>query len=81
MVLTALVQALLAGIGLWFCGIPHPGLLTAIAFILGIAQIGPVLVLAPAVFWLYWTGSTGWATALLVWSLPVRCSTTSCGRS
>ena len=70
-VLTALVQALLAGIGLWFCGIPHPALLTAITFILGIAQIGPVLVLAPAVFWLYWTGSSGWATALLVWSLPV----------
>ncbi len=57
--------------GLWFCGIPHPALLTAITFILGIAQIGPVLVLAPAVFWLYWTGSSGWATALLVWSLPV----------
>ena len=70
-VLTALVQALLAGIGLWFCGIPHPALLTAITFILGIAQIGPVLVLAPAVIWLYWTGSSGWATALLVWSLPV----------
>ena len=70
-VLTALVQALLAGMGLWFCGIPHPALLTAITFILGIAQIGPVLVLAPAVFWLYWTGSNGWATALLVWSLPV----------
>ena len=70
-VLTALVQALLAGIGLWLCGIPHPALLTAITFILGIAQVGPALVLAPAVFWLYWTGSTGWATALLVWSLPV----------
>lgn len=70
-VLTALVQALLAGIGLWFCGIPHPGLLTAFAFILGIAQIGPVPVLAAAIIWLYWTGSTGSATGLLVWSLPV----------
>lgn len=70
-VLTALVQSLLAGVGLWFGGIPHPGLLTAIAFILGIAQLGPVPVLAPSVIWLYWTGSTGWATALLIWSLPV----------
>jgi predicted PurR-regulated permease PerM len=70
-VVTALVQALLAGVGLWLCGIPHPALLTAITFILGIAQVGPVLVLAPAVFWLYWTGSTGWATVLFVWSLPV----------
>ena len=70
-VLTALVQAVLAGIGLWFCGIPHPALLTAATFILGIAQIGPVLVLVPSIAWLYWTGSSGWATILLVWSLPV----------
>jgi predicted PurR-regulated permease PerM len=70
-VLTALVQAVLAGIGLWFCGIPHPALLTAVTFILGIAQIGPVLVLVPSIAWLYWTGSSGWGTALLVWSLPV----------
>jgi predicted PurR-regulated permease PerM len=70
-VVTALVQALLAGIGLWFCGVPHPGLLTAIAFILGIAQLGPMLVLLPSVGWLYWVGTPGWATALLIWSLPV----------
>ena len=70
-VLTALVQSVLAGLGLWICGIPHPGILTAIAFVLGIAQIGPVPVLAASVIWLYWTGSTGWATALLIWSVPV----------
>jgi predicted PurR-regulated permease PerM len=70
-VLTAFVQSLLAGVGLWFCGIPHAGVLTAIAFMLGIAQLGPVLVLAPSVIWLYWTGSTAWATALLIWTLPV----------
>ena len=70
-VVTALVQALLAGIALWVCGIPHPGVLTAIAFILGIAQIGPLPVMAGAVGWLYWTGSTGWAIALLIWSVPL----------
>jgi len=70
-VVTALVQSLLAGIGLWLCGVPQPGLLTAIAFVLGIAQLGPILVLAPSVFWLYWTGSSGWATVLLIWTLPV----------
>ena len=70
-IVTALVQALLAGLGLWFCGVPHASLLTAIAFILGVAQLGPMPVLAPAVGWLYWTGSGGWATALLIWSLPV----------
>jgi predicted PurR-regulated permease PerM len=68
---TALVQSALAGLGLWVSGVPHPGLFTAIAFVLAVAQLGPVLVLAPAVFWLYWSGHPGWATALLVWSLPV----------
>lgn len=70
-IVTALVQALLAGIGFWFCGVPHAGLLTAIAFILGIAQLGPLPILAPSILWLYWTGSAVWATALLLWSLPV----------
>ena len=70
-VLTALVQAFLAGAGLWFCGVPHSGLLTAVVFILGIAQLGPLPVLVPSVGWLYWTGSGGWATVLLIWSLPV----------
>jgi predicted PurR-regulated permease PerM len=70
-IVTALIQAVLAGVGLWLFGIPQVGLLTATAFILGIAQLGPVPVLAPAVFWLYWTGNAGSATALLIWSLPV----------
>jgi predicted PurR-regulated permease PerM len=70
-VVTALVQALLAGIGLWICGVPHAGVLTAFAFILGIAQIGPVPVMAAAAAWLYWTGDTGWAIALLIWSAPL----------
>ena len=70
-VVTALVQALLAGAGLWFAGVPHPGILTAAAFILGIAQLGPMPVLLPAVGWLYWTGNTGWAMALFIYSVPV----------
>jgi predicted PurR-regulated permease PerM len=70
-VLTAFIQSLLVGLGLYVCGIPHPGLLTALAFILGIAQLGPVPVLLPSVIWLYWSGSTGWGTTLLIWSVPV----------
>jgi predicted PurR-regulated permease PerM len=70
-VVTALVQALLAGIGLWICGVPHAGVLTAFAFILGIAQIGPMPVMAASAAWLYWTGETGWAITLLIWSAPL----------
>ncbi len=63
---TALAQSLLAGIGLLLAGVPFAAVLTAVVFILCIAQLGPLLVLAPAVLWLYWVGSTIWGTFLLV---------------
>jgi predicted PurR-regulated permease PerM len=66
---TALVQTTLAGVGLAIAGVPFAGLLTAAALILCIAQLGPGLILIPAVIWLYWSGHAGWGTFLLVWSL------------
>ena len=36
-----------------------------------IAQLGPSLVLFPAVAWLYWKGFNGAGTLLLVWSVVV----------
>ena len=68
---TAIVQSVLAGIGLAVAGIPFAGALTAVVFVLCLAQLGPVLVLLPAIAWLYWQGQSAWATALLVWSIPV----------
>jgi len=70
-VVTALAQTILAGIGLAAAGIPFAGLLTAVTLLLCIAQIGPVLVLVPAVIWLFWKDSTGWGTALLIWTIGV----------
>jgi predicted PurR-regulated permease PerM len=70
-VVTALVQAVLGGIGLAIAGVPFATVLTAIMFMLCIAQLGPVLVLLPAVGWLYWGGSTGWGSFLLVWTIIV----------
>jgi predicted PurR-regulated permease PerM len=70
-VVTALIQSALAGLGLWLCGVPHPGLLTAVIFVLCIAQIGPFLVLIPAIIWMFGNASIGWALAFLIWSIPV----------
>jgi predicted PurR-regulated permease PerM len=70
-IVTALVQSTLAGIGLGIAGVPSATLLTAVMFMLCIAQIGPILVLLPAVVWMYWSGDAGWATFLLLWSVPV----------
>ena len=70
-VVTALTQTILAGIGLAVAGVPFAGLLTAVILVLCIAQIGPILVLAPAVVWLFWTDQAGWGVALLVWTVLV----------
>jgi predicted PurR-regulated permease PerM len=39
--------------------------------LLCIAQLGPSLVMFPAVAWVYWSGDTAWGTFLLVWSVVV----------
>jgi predicted PurR-regulated permease PerM len=70
-VVTALAQTIAAGIGLYIASVPFAGLLTALILILCIAQLGPGLVLIPAIGWLFWSGDTGWAVFLLVWSVPV----------
>jgi len=70
-VVTALVQSILGGVGLAVAGVPFATVLTAVMFMLAVAQIGPLLVLGPSVAWLYWNGSTGWGTFLLIWALVV----------
>ena len=70
-VVTALLQSVLGGIGLAIAGVPFAPVLTAVMFMMCIAQLGPGLVLIPAVVWQYWTGGPGWGTFLLIWSLIV----------
>jgi predicted PurR-regulated permease PerM len=65
-VVTACAQAALAGLGLVLAGVPFAPVLTALALVLCIAQLGPVLVLVPSLAWLFWSGATGEATLLLV---------------
>jgi predicted PurR-regulated permease PerM len=67
-VVTAVAQSVLGGIGLAVVGVPAAALLTALMFLLAIAQIGVIPVLLPAVVWLFWSGATGWGVFLLVWT-------------
>lgn len=67
--LTAVIQSALGGIGLAIAGVPFVGVMTAVMFMLCIAQVGMLVVLIPAVVWVYWNGHPGWGTFLLVWSL------------
>jgi len=68
-VVTALVQSAIGGIGLAVTGVPHPLLFTCIMVMLGVAQIGPGPVLIGAVIWLYVSGENFWGTVMVVWSL------------
>ena len=65
-VLTALLQAAIGGVGLAIAGVPFAALLTAVIFLLAVAQIGGAIVLVGPVIWLYWNGAAGWGTFLLV---------------
>jgi predicted PurR-regulated permease PerM len=68
-VVTAVAQSVLGGIGLAVVGVPFALVLTAIMFMLCLAQIGPALVLIPAVVWMYYSGDALWATVLLAFTI------------
>ena len=70
-VVTALVQAVLGGVGLAVAGVPYATLFTVVMLMTCLIQLGPLIVLVPAIIWLYWSGDTTWGTVLLVWSVVV----------
>jgi predicted PurR-regulated permease PerM len=68
-VITALAQSLLGGIGLAIVGLPFAPVLTALMFMLCLAQLGPVLVMVPATIWMFYSAEALWATVLLVFTI------------
>ena len=68
-VVTALAQSVIGGIGLAAVGLPYAGLLTALMFVLCLIQLGPALVLFPAVIWMYYSADMLWGTVLLMFTL------------
>jgi predicted PurR-regulated permease PerM len=70
-VVTAFVQSVIGGLALGLADVPFALLLTGVMFFLCIAQLGPVLVLAPAIVWLWWQDHLGWAIFVLVCTVVV----------
>ncbi len=70
-VVTALAQSILGGISLAIAGVPFVAVLTAVMFMLAIAQIGVLPVLGVATIWLFWSGNTGWGVFLIVSTVVV----------
>ena len=68
---TALVQAVMAGVGFLLAGVPGAAVLALLTFFLSPVPAGPILVLLPAILWLFNQGSTGWGIFMLVWSVGV----------
>lgn len=68
-VVTAIVQSAMVAVGLLTVAVPFAPMLSVIAFLLAIAQIGPVLLLIPIVFWVYSTSGGVWGTGFLVWAV------------
>jgi predicted PurR-regulated permease PerM len=65
---TALVQSMIAWFGFVVAGVPQSVLLAAFCFFFAVIQIGAVPIMLFVVIWLYYTGSTGWAIAMLLWT-------------
>ncbi|MCC6781716.1 MAG: AI-2E family transporter YdiK [Planctomycetes bacterium] len=70
-VVTALVQAAVGGLGLAVAGVPMAPVLTALMFVTSVAQIGAAPVPAFAAIWLFANGSSGWGIAMIVWTILV----------
>jgi predicted PurR-regulated permease PerM len=68
----ATLQALLAGIGLLFAGVPAAGLFSFLVLVLGIIQIGPSVILLPLIIWSWFAMDTTTAVLFTLYMLPVN---------
>jgi predicted PurR-regulated permease PerM len=68
----AIVQALLAGIGLLFAGVPAAGLFSFLVLVLGIIQIGPSVILLPLIVWSWFAMDTTMAVLFTLYMVPVN---------
>jgi predicted PurR-regulated permease PerM len=70
-VITAVLQTVLSGVGLAVAGVPFAGVLTALIFVFCIAQLGPFLVMLGATAWTFHALGSGWGALMLLWTVVV----------
>ena len=66
---TAIVQAIVAGLGFWIAGVPGVVLLSVLTFFFAVVPFGPPLIWLPASLWLFAQHQPGWGVFMLVWGL------------
>ncbi|MBY5992707.1 AI-2E family transporter [Ferrimonas balearica] len=67
----AVIQALAAGIGMALVGVPATGVWMVLILILAIAQLPPIIVLAPIIAYVFSVNDGTSATLFAIWSLVV----------
>jgi predicted PurR-regulated permease PerM len=70
----AVVQSLLAGVGLKIAGVPHAGVLAFAVLVLGIVQIGSAPILLPVIIWVWTVKDVGAAVLITIYLLLVGLS-------
>jgi predicted PurR-regulated permease PerM len=70
----AFVQALLGGLGMVVVGVPGAGIWALLILLLAVAQLPPLLVLLPAIFYVFSVESTTVASIFAIWSIAVSFS-------
>ncbi len=70
----ALIQSLLAGVGLLAAGVPGAGLWALLVLLLAIVQLPPILILAPIILYVFSASSTTVAVVFMIWSILVSAS-------
>jgi predicted PurR-regulated permease PerM len=68
----AILQALLAGIGLLFAGVPAASLFSFLVLLLGIIQIGPSVILVPLIIWSWFAMDATMAILFTLYMVPVN---------
>ncbi len=64
---TAIVQALVAGLGFWIAGVPGAVLLSVLTFFFAVIPFGPPLIWLPASLWLFAQHKPGLGVFMLLW--------------
>jgi predicted PurR-regulated permease PerM len=70
----ALIQSILAGIGLLVMGVPYAGIWAVLVLLLAIIQLPPLLILGPIVVYEFSVAETVPAVIFMIWSLIISVS-------
>jgi len=70
----ALIQSILAGIGLLVMGVPYAGIWAVLVLLLAIIQLPPLLILGPIIVYEFSVAETVPAVIFMIWSLMVSVS-------